>query len=110
MGLLGRYEFKPTDAFFRKFAAWLCESGKISQKICTNVIFMICGYSEEQMDTVISFKCNFILTIKYYYYRNEVFIYIYRSYCRRFWLTFQLALVPNNSFTTLNCNIQVRTF
>ncbi|XP_058794705.1 lipase 3-like [Phymastichus coffea] len=48
--LIGINEFKPTDEFFTTFTTALCQERVITQPICENVLFMIAGFNEAQMD------------------------------------------------------------
>jgi hypothetical protein len=60
---IGLYEFKPSDAFFTKFATEICQDHSILQPICMNAIFIITGFNWDQFDTV-SFLFKYIL-LKY---------------------------------------------
>ncbi|OXU22918.1 hypothetical protein TSAR_015664 [Trichomalopsis sarcophagae] len=50
LGLIGKHEIDPSSEFFKKFTGIFCEDGSITNPVCTNVIFLICGYSEELLD------------------------------------------------------------
>ncbi|OXU24914.1 hypothetical protein TSAR_006225 [Trichomalopsis sarcophagae] len=45
--LLGKHEFKPSGEFFKKFAGVVCKESSITNAICSNSLFLICGFSEE---------------------------------------------------------------
>ncbi|XP_031783474.1 lipase 3-like [Nasonia vitripennis] len=49
--LIGVYEFKPSDQFYKNFTTTYCEKHAVTQPLCKNVVFMITGYNEDQLDT-----------------------------------------------------------
>ncbi|CAG0892516.1 unnamed protein product [Cyprideis torosa] len=50
MNMFGLNEFLPSNEFMTWLAGFACEPGDWLQAICSNVIFLICGYNEPQLD------------------------------------------------------------
>ncbi|XP_015125978.1 lipase 3 [Diachasma alloeum] len=50
MAVLGRYEFKPTDGFMKEVGTIACQEEIWTQEICLNVIFLIAGFGNDQMN------------------------------------------------------------
>ena len=49
---LGINEFLPSTDFFQLIGEQLCKENSTTVGICTNVLFLLCGPSVEQMDPV----------------------------------------------------------
>ncbi|EFN89852.1 lipase 3 [Harpegnathos saltator] len=47
---LGETEFLPQTKFLRFLSKYLCNQNIIEQKICANILFMICGFDKEQFN------------------------------------------------------------
>lgn len=50
MSMLGIGEFLPSSAFIKFLASSACKSTSFTQPICKNVLFLMCGYSEQQLN------------------------------------------------------------
>ncbi|XP_023289897.1 uncharacterized protein LOC105699294 [Orussus abietinus] len=48
--IIGFLEFAPTDELLKEFALKLCDESAITQPICTNIFFIMSGFSCDQMD------------------------------------------------------------
>lgn len=51
--IIGLNEFMPKDGFMAKLGNSLCKDGDITQVLCTNALFAICGFSYDQMNTTL---------------------------------------------------------
>lgn len=51
MDLFGTYEFEPSESVIQDIAAIVCDQFSLLQGLCSNVIFLICGFSYQQLDT-----------------------------------------------------------
>lgn len=49
---LGIYDISPTDAFIRIAGERMCRDKAITQTICKNLLFLIMGYTSDQLNTV----------------------------------------------------------
>ncbi|KAG8230457.1 hypothetical protein J437_LFUL009946, partial [Ladona fulva] len=49
-GLLGVNELFPSTALFDFLGAALCKDEAITQSLCTNILFLICGYNSKQLN------------------------------------------------------------
>lgn len=52
MGLLGHYEFQPTEAFMKQIKAVVCDPDAWTQPMCENFILLIAGLGTDQMNKV----------------------------------------------------------
>ncbi|XP_011176163.1 lipase 3 [Solenopsis invicta] len=50
MKLIGMNEFKPTGEIMRHFAELVCDKDAITQPLCSNIMFLIAGFNEEQLN------------------------------------------------------------
>ncbi|XP_011865873.1 PREDICTED: lipase 3-like [Vollenhovia emeryi] len=48
--LFGIYEFNPTNDFIKAVQRLVCAEKAITQPICSNVMFLVAGFNEEQFD------------------------------------------------------------
>lgn len=46
------YEFLPTDGFLHEIAKFFCEGG-IMQPLCSNALFVVCGFNAEQFNATL---------------------------------------------------------
>jgi len=53
LNLIGVYEFLPTEGFISQMAEGLCQDGDITQVLCTNILFVICGFNKDKMNTTL---------------------------------------------------------
>lgn len=51
--MIGMYEFKPTEAFVRKLAGIVCHDEMPTQPICTNIITLLGGRNDKDLNIVI---------------------------------------------------------
>jgi len=49
--MIGMNEFLPNGSFLTRLASMLCTGNWLSEKLCTNVLFLITGYDSEQLNT-----------------------------------------------------------
>lgn len=52
MQLIGQNEFKPGGEFFKWLTSKVCDEKIPSRLICTNILFLISGYDQDQLDLV----------------------------------------------------------
>lgn len=50
MSMLGIHEFFPSNKMMKKGGYFLCRDESIFQEVCSNVLFLICGYNSEQLN------------------------------------------------------------
>jgi len=50
MGLMGIGEFLPDSFLIDCLASLFCHEGEITQGLCTNILFVLCGFDEAQMN------------------------------------------------------------
>lgn len=50
--MMGVYEFLPTSELMQIGGQLVCKDEAITQALCSNVLFLICGYNSEQLNTV----------------------------------------------------------
>jgi len=51
--MIGIYEFLPTDGFVSQMAQGLCNEGDPTQILCTNILFVLCGFNKDKMNTTL---------------------------------------------------------
>ncbi|KAL6259241.1 hypothetical protein P5V15_009160 [Pogonomyrmex californicus] len=51
--LLGQHKFTPTPEILKKFQRLVCAEDAITQPLCSNVLFLIAGFDQEQMNTTL---------------------------------------------------------
>ena len=49
LGLMGIGEFLPDSLFIDCLASLFCHEGELTQGLCTNILFIICGFDEAQV-------------------------------------------------------------
>ena len=49
MGLMGIGEFLPDSFLIDCLASLFCHEGEITQGLCTNILFVLCGFDEAQV-------------------------------------------------------------
>lgn len=65
--MIGLHEFAANSPFYDLIGATLCNETNPWHEICTNVLFLLCGFDPEQMDpvcTLVNKNCDF-------FYMNE---------------------------------------
>lgn len=50
--LLGIYEFLPSNELFVLAGKDVCEDKAVTQIICENIMFLVAGYTSDQLNTV----------------------------------------------------------
>lgn len=50
--MMGVYEFLPTSELMQIGGQLVCKDEAFTQALCSNVLFLICGYNSEQLNTV----------------------------------------------------------
>jgi len=50
LGLMGIGEFLPDSLFIDCLASLFCHEGELTQGLCTNILFIICGFDEAQLN------------------------------------------------------------
>ncbi|RZB40755.1 Abhydro lipase domain containing protein, partial [Asbolus verrucosus] len=53
MSLIGINEFLPSNEFMAMIGDVLCKDGDITQILCTNALFILCGFSPDEMNATI---------------------------------------------------------
>ena len=49
LGLMGIGEFLPDSFLIDCLASLFCHEGEITQGLCTNILFVLCGFDEAQV-------------------------------------------------------------
>lgn len=52
MQLIGQNEFQPGGELFKWLTSKVCDKNIPTNIICTNIIFLMCGYDKDQLDLV----------------------------------------------------------
>lgn len=56
MGMFGVDEFLPSSGFMEFIGQALCRDGAITQGLCGNVLFLLCGFDSSQLNEVKLFE------------------------------------------------------
>nr|CAD7609807.1 unnamed protein product [Timema genevievae] len=49
--MIGVYEFLPNSEFLTLVGGLFCDDDDITQQLCDNVLFLLCGYDQDQLNT-----------------------------------------------------------
>nr|CAD7577381.1 unnamed protein product [Timema californicum] len=51
--MIGVYEFLPNSEFLTLVGGVFCKDDAITQKLCGNVLFLMCGFNQDQLNTTL---------------------------------------------------------